>query len=90
MSDELERLRKELAELTLIGTRKPKTMVDEMIVEMQQLRTQLADARRVISELEAAQGIAVHELGRQRELAAARKATIKHLNKLLKAAGVRV
>lgn len=107
-------------------------IINPNCADIEQLRTQLADARRVISELEAAQGIAVHELGRQRELAAslesqlakantaadideamiehhcveaaklrkenerlrelakARLATIKHLNKLLKAAGVRV
>lgn len=53
-----------------------------------QLRTQLADARRIISELEAAQGIAVHELNRQRGLAAARLRTIKGLNAKLKKAGI--
>lgn len=52
--------------------------------ELTQLRTQLADARRIISELEAAQGIAVHELKRLRELAKARLRTIKHLNETIK------
>lgn len=55
-----------------------------MSADIEQLRTQLADARRIISELEAAQGIAVHELGRQRELAAARLRTIKGLNATVK------
>lgn len=35
--------------------------------DLDQLRTQLADARRIISELEAAQGIAVLELKRLRD-----------------------
>lgn len=49
--------------------------------QVSQLRTQLADARRIISELEAAQGIAGIELKRLRELAKARKATISDVNK---------
>jgi hypothetical protein len=56
--------------------------------ETEQLRTQLADARRIISELQAAQGIAVHELNRQRELAAARLRHINGLTAKLKKAGI--
>lgn len=59
-------------------------IINPNCADITQLRTQLADARRVISELEAAQGIAVHELGRQRELAAARLRTIHGLNLQLK------
>lgn len=66
----------------------PSSEKQAIVAELLRAGTQLADARRIISELEAAQGIAVHELNRQRELAAARLRTIKGLNAKLKKAGI--
>lgn len=57
--------------------------------ELTQLRTQLADATRIISELQAAQGIAGIELKRLRECNKALRQHVKALAAKLKANGVR-